>query len=63
MCGFLEPHQEPVLQIKMQVILNVVGVSQIVKLNLHENTIARLLPFNAIKESFKQNTEEEVFLI
>ena len=45
----------------MQVILNVVGVSQIVKLNLHENTIAGLLPFNAIKESFKQNTEEEVF--
>ena len=49
LCGVLS--EEPVLNVGMRVILNCTGVPQQVKVDLHYETIAKLIPVHLVKSS------------
>lgn len=54
-CGF--KNEKPIINVKMQVVLNCPNTSLIVKIDLHFETIKKILPLNTILRN------DEVFLL
>lgn len=57
LCGVLS--EEPILNVGMRVVLNCTGVAQQVKIDLHYETISKLIPVHLVKSSLVNESNDE----